>query len=128
MKEMKQPELVARWAPRIILAVGMILLCGGRFAMDNPQIGIYLAGWVYGFGFIVAVVGMVFVTANMGFAVKREIATILTIAAGCAMIIGLCGIVIAPGPWPVVIATIGVALFTLGLLWVKRSPVFREDN
>ena len=125
---MKQPELVARWAPRVIMGVGMVLLCGGRFVMDNPQFGIDFPGWVYGFGFIVAVIGMVFVTANMGFAMKRGFAAWLTIAAGCAMIIGLCGIVIVPGPWPVFLAALGAALFALGLMWVKRCPVFAGEN
>lgn len=127
-KVMTRASTLAKWATRCLTATAVVLVGLGKFGMDNPSIGGELSFVFYAIGLIVGVAAMVFMAANMGFAVKRSVATWLTIAAGCMMIIGLCGLAVAPGIWPVLIAAAGGGLFVLGLFWVKRCPIFAEGN
>jgi len=129
MKEKNtRASTLARWATRCVSATAVVLIGLGKFGMDNPDIGGELSFVFFAVGWVVAIAAMVLMAANMGFAVKRSVATWLTIAAGCMMVIGLCGLAIEPGLWPVVIAAAGAGLFVLGLLWVKRCPIFAEGD
>lgn len=123
----------AKWASRVAFGIALVLAGVGRFGMDNPHLNISSPGWLYAVGIAIGLVGIILMSVSTGFAVKREVATWLTIGAACTMIIGACGTVLSPGPWPVVIAIVSAGLFVLGMLGVKTCPMFppepkKEDN